>query len=716
MADLSVPGVNGQYDKLIEALMKAERIPREKEATSLEKLKGQLSYWQAINQFGVQVRDVARSFYSFNNPFNEYVAISSNENAFTATASRDAKEENATIFVKQLASADSFLSNELAKDLKIEEGNYIFRVGERKLELNWRGGNYKSFMQAINRRGRDFLSVSEVKVTPKTTSLLFTSNIVGEGNKLNFEGDALKWAESVGILKKGESSRELIEKAYIKVPPFSRDEIGLSLLANTKNADFLEIKFVLEKINSIATPNAMLADNETNATESSKDKKMLSSVTGKNNNEEVVGSVSYEGVILKNNPSDVKRMGEVTIGDDGDSKLTESDELKDASVKINDDSLEDITEKKDDSNVHAVDRSSLLNEKNKKEANLAVFSMKSADGIMQRLENIQDVDSAQIIKFALDKGIRFNSLLLNNDNSFAINIESIKIITKSSEEEYIPSNPIATASDAIISYQGIEMKRDSNSISDIIPSLTLNLHSVTTNSETLSIKPNTELLKNSIIEFVGKYNRLIAEINILTNNKPEIVEELGYFTEDEKSEALKRLGTFYGDATLSSLKNNLQTRMMAAYGAGDEFPIKLLSQLGISTNASSSSSVDSSRLRGYLEIDEKILEKALQDNIEGVKSFFGFDSDGDVIVDSGLAYSIYEYLNPYTQRGGIFFTRMTGVEDKIKAIEKKIIVYDKKLAQKEAELKRKYGAMEGTLRDLKKQSDVISNFNRNTEK
>lgn len=716
MADLSVPGVNGQYDKLIEALMKAERIPREKEATSLEKLKGQLSYWQAINQFGVQVRDVARSFYSFNNPFNEYVAISSNENAFTATASRDAKEENATIFVKQLASADSFLSNELSKDLKIEEGNYIFRVGERKLELNWRGGNYKSFMQAINRRGRDFLSVSEVKVTPKTTSLLFTSNIVGEGNKLSFEGDALKWAESVGILKKGEASRELIEKAYIKVPPFSRDEIELSLLANTKDADFLEIKFVLEKINSIATPNVMLANNETNAKESSKGKKILSSVPGKNNNEEVVGSVSYEGIILKNNPSDVKRMGEVTIGDDGDSKLTESDELKDASVKMDDDSLENITEKKDDSTIPVVDRSSLLNEKSKKEANLAVFSMKSADGIMQRLENIQDVDSAQVIKFALDKGIKFNSLLLNNDNSFAINIESIKIITKSSEEEYIPSNPIATASDAIISYQGIEMKRDSNSISDIIPSLTLNLYSVTTNSETLSVKPNTELLKNSIIEFVGKYNRLIAEINILTNNKPEIVEELGYFTEDEKSEALKRLGTFYGDATLSSLKNNLQTRMMAAYGAGDEFPVKLLSQLGISTNASSSSSVDSSRLRGYLEIDEKILEKALQDNIEGVKSFFGFDSDGDVIVDSGLAYSIYEYLNPYTQRGGIFFTRMTGVEDKIKAIEKKIVVYDKKLAQKEAELKRKYGAMEGTLRDLKKQSDVISNFNRNTEK
>ena len=101
--------------------------------------------------------------------------------------------------------------------------------------------------------------------------------------------------------------------------------------------------------------------------------------------------------------------------------------------------------------------------------------------------------------------------------------------------------------------------------------------------------------------------------------------------------------------------------------------------------------------------------------MEGVKTFFGYDSDGDIIIDDGLAFSIYEYLNPYTQRGGIFFTKMTGVEDKIKISEKKIVAYDKKLSQKETELKRKYGAMEGTLKSLSKQSDAISNFRKSME-
>ena len=77
MADLSIPGVNNQYEKLVEAIMKAERLPREKVATELEKYKEHLSFWQSLNQFSTQVKDVSRSFYSFNNPFNSSLNWSS---------------------------------------------------------------------------------------------------------------------------------------------------------------------------------------------------------------------------------------------------------------------------------------------------------------------------------------------------------------------------------------------------------------------------------------------------------------------------------------------------------------------------------------------------------------------------------------------------------------------------------------------------------------
>ncbi|MGP1520648.1 MAG: flagellar filament capping protein FliD [Treponema sp.] len=693
MADLSIPGVNNQYEKLVEAIMKAERLPREKVATELEKYKGFLSFWQSLNQFSSQVKDVSRSFYSFNNPFNEHIATSSNESSITAVATRDAKEQVAKIAVKQIASADSFLSDEVSKDMKVEAGTYIFRVGEKTLELKWNGGNYKSFMQAINRRGKGLISASEMKVTPKTTSILLTSSLLGEKNKLIFEGDALNWALKMGFIKKGESGKTILECSNFKISSNSSTSLKLEKLPETKNAELLEIVFSFQDKES----DVKLAENEVNS--KPKDE-ILNKGEQDNSNAvaplfEAVGSVSYKGIILKNNPS--------KVFDEGDASLAPKDEVSNGENESEEvkESFEG-DEQKIDEDVKAKD--------------LDIFTLKFENGEFLKLTSVKDTQEKQVLNFSLSEDKKIGAVLLDNNNDFPLKIESIKVFTKDLSGEYIPTNPASTAADAIISYQGIEMKRDSNKIDDIIPSVTFDLHSKTEKAEDITIKPDVELVKSSIIEFVAKYNRLMAEINILTTNKNEVVEELSYFSDDEKESALKRLGSFYGDTTLSSLKSNLQQRMSNAYGASEDLPIKLLSEMGISTNANSGQGIDASRLRGYLEIDEKVLEKALTDNMEGVKDFFGYDSDGDIIIDSGLAYAIYEYLNPYTQRGGIFFNRIASVQDKIKTSEKRIVDYDKKLAQKEADLKRKYGMMEGTLKDLKKQSDAISNFNKSLEK
>jgi len=694
MADLSIPGVNNQYEKLVEAIMKAERLPREKVATELEKYKGYLSFWQSLNQFSAQVRDVSRSFYSFNNPFNEHVAISSNEASITALATRDAKEQVAKIAVKQIASVDSFLSAEVSKDMKVEAGTYIFRVGEKTLELKWNGGNYKSFMQAINRRGKDFISVSEVKVTPKTTAILISSSLLGEKNKLSFDGDALPWALKMGFLKKGEIGKTILEYSNVNVPQTSSTELKLEKLPNTKDAELLEIVFSFQDRENEVAQNESLATikKEAQAKNTSKDLEGVVPFF------ETVGSVSYKGIILKNNPS--------KVFDEGDASLVPQDETS---------NLEnvEISEETDESNSAT---NELKVDEKTKAKDLNIFTLKFENGEFARLTSIQDTKEKQVLHFPLSDDKKVSSILLDNNNDFPLKIESVKIFTKDLSEKYVPANPTSTASDAIISYQGIEMKRDNNKIDDVIPSVTLNLHAKTEKVEDITIKPDVELVKSSIIEFVAKYNRLMAEINILTTNKNEVIEELSYFSDDEKASALKRLGSFYGDTTLSSLKSNLQQRISNAYGVSEDLPIKLLVEMGISTNASSGQGIDASRLRGYLEIDEKLLEKALTENMEDVKNFFGYDADGDIIIDSGLAYSIYEYLNPYTQRGGIFFNRISSIQDKIKTSEKRIVDYDKKLAQKEADLKRKYGMMEGTLKDLKKQSDAISNFNKSLEK
>ena len=50
----------------------------------------------------------------------------------------------------------------------------------------------------------------------------------------------------------------------------------------------------------------------------------------------------------------------------------------------------------------------------------------------------------------------------------------------------------------------------------------------------------------------------MAELNIVTQNKPEIVDELEYFSEDESEKAMERLGVFQSEFTLKSSKSSLQ--------------------------------------------------------------------------------------------------------------------------------------------------------------
>ena len=154
MADTKIPGVSGTYDKYIEALMKVERIPRDNAAKELDSYKMQQSAWRQVYRYSNDFKTTAKDLYSYNNPFAEKTAISSNENAITATTTRDAKEQAFKVKVHQLAESDSFLSAEIEKNANVPKGTYTFVVGDKTISFNWKGGTYKSFMEVVNNRGK----------------------------------------------------------------------------------------------------------------------------------------------------------------------------------------------------------------------------------------------------------------------------------------------------------------------------------------------------------------------------------------------------------------------------------------------------------------------------------------------------------------------------------------------------------------------------------
>lgn len=654
MSDMNIPGIGaGKYDNLIETLMKKERAPRDSAAEDLKKYEQQNAIWRKINQFSTEIREKTRELYSFNNPFIEKTVTSSNERAITATASRDAREQTFKISINQIAQADSFLSQEVSKDFQVPKGVYTFTVGEKKFSLNWQGGKYRSFIDAVNKKGKDIIRISEIKTSPSAISLLFESQLTGEANKLEFSDDALSFALETGLIKKNDRPAVDAEKTEAVIPAQTTERIAFSNPVRSSQHYVLEYTVSLQSDAEAAVPLSASGDTPLSSEEA---------IYGQ------VGSVSYKGVTVTNAPSD--------------------------------------------SGI-ASERLGLNTKPTAPVEDYGVLSLVSPRGTLIPLPALADTTELQTFSIPLSEYGDITGIAVHNNNTDkTVSIAQIKVYDPKATGEYIPVNPVSQAQEAVLTFEGIPVKRSTNKIDDLIPGVTLKLEDKTDKKESISIKPDTEAAKNAIIEFVAKYNRLLAEINIVTSNQQNVIDEIEYFTDDERKTAKENLGALFGDTTLSSLKNNLRQIVANVYRKNADTPIRTLSQIGISTKSDASSGLNEARLRGYLEIDEKKLDEALKDSMEDVRYLFGYDTDNDVLIDDGVAFQVFKQIDPYVQRGGIFSTRTNGLAAQIKTSKDKIARYDKALEKKELELRQKYGNMDGALRNLQKQSDMINNFSR----
>jgi flagellar hook-associated protein 2 len=101
-----------------------------------------------------------------------------------------------------------------------------------------------------------------------------------------------------------------------------------------------------------------------------------------------------------------------------------------------------------------------------------------------------------------------------------------------------------------------------------------------------------------------------------------------------------------------------------------------------------------------LEVDESQLDEAIDQHLPAIKELFGQDTNGDLVVDSGIAVEISNFVNAYTRNNGLIDTRTSSIERQINETEDEINDFKRRLEDKETDLKRKYGRMEGALGDL----------------
>jgi flagellar capping protein FliD len=277
----------------------------------------------------------------------------------------------------------------------------------------------------------------------------------------------------------------------------------------------------------------------------------------------------------------------------------------------------------------------------------------------------------------------------------------------------VPRKPVSTAQDAVIYMEGIEISRPTNTFDDLLTGVTLTVKKPSESPVRFGVEADREMIKNSIIELVGNYNQLVAEINVVTQRNEAVINELTYLSEDERSEFRKRLGIFSGDATLTQYKTGLQRAATVPYSTSAEDELALLSQIGIGTDVRGtmgSGGYDPSRLRGYLEIDEKILDAALDRDPSAIQQLFGQDTDGDLIVDSGIAYMFETLSRPYTEIGGIITLKTNTIDARISQEQRRIDTLDRQLAARETSLKLQYSQMEEAYSRMEQMTSSLEQF------
>jgi flagellar hook-associated protein 2 len=668
MSDLSVPGVTDKYNtqKIIDALMAAKREPLTRMQKELDAEQQRKTAWQDVTRKISGLRDMARTLYGFQNPFNDRVAGSSDEAVLSATATRQAAEETKHILVKQVATADRFLSRSLPLDFTVEPGQYTFKVGDKDVSLAWKGGTLKGFVDALNTKGGAILSASVVNDTTRSQVLLIEGKLTGSTSRLSFQDKAVDLGVKSGMLARSPSAartvpldkgavaawtaplpREVqVKDGTLAVGPGQEMKIPISpSMALNKNM-VLEFSMKVERLPEVATPVVKPPPGPAIPP---------------------TGGLDFKGIHVDNDPSRAP--------------LPEWTPPKPP---------ETVTDMK------------------------ALFA--ESGGTVIPLPDVTDTADFQKVQVPIGElASTLESLDVRNRNTYrVIDLKDITIFDKTQRGDYLPAKPLSEAGDAVAEMDGIEVKRGTNVINDLVPGVTLTLKTPSQSPVELSIHHDAEGIKKQVLNLVGAYDGIITDIDVLTRKDDTVISDAAYLSDEDKTKAKANLGLLVGDLSLQQLKGSMQNVMMNPYPTSLGRELSLLAQAGIATDtrAPGSAAIDRTRLRGYLEVDEPKLTAAINEHPDALRQLFGNDTTGDLVVDSGAAFKLDTLLRPYVQTGGILPQRVTTLDTQIAQSNRQIADYKVKLDDYQAELKRKYAQMGGALDQMQHNNQSIQNFNK----
>ena len=214
-------------------------------------------------------------------------------------------------------------------------------------------------------------------------------------------------------------------------------------------------------------------------------------------------------------------------------------------------------------------------------------------------------------------------------------------------------NEQVKSQNAVVNVNGIQIVRQSNTITDALPGVTLTLKAPSTADETLTVARSTDDNKKAITEWVTAYNALQSTIASLTKYEPPAV---GATAQSSNN------GVLMGDSTIRGVQSDLRALLTNVQSGS----YAIMAQLGITQDPVKGAD----GAIGNLKIDDKKLTKILTEDPAGVQAYFVGDGKTTGFATQ-MNNKLTDMLSTSVGKEGVIQNAKDGINATLKSIGKR---------------------------------------------
>lgn len=222
---------------------------------------------------------------------------------------------------------------------------------------------------------------------------------------------------------------------------------------------------------------------------------------------------------------------------------------------------------------------------------------------------------------------------------------------------------VDAAQDAAFTVDGFAATSASNTVTDVIPGVTLNLKAAGT--VTVTVERDDAKITETVQGFVDAYNALRKSINDL------------------------RAGDLKGDLALNSIQAGLLS-VINTPPSGITGSYRYLSEIGVSIQKD-----------GTMTLDAGALTDAVSADFSGVAELFAND-------DQGFAYRLKAAVTGYLAVDGIVDAREDGLNSRIDSVQDRIAALQVRMELVEKRLRAQYSALDALLGSIRSTGEYLT--------